>query len=128
MAISQYMVIGMGHRKDSAVNCPYQLGNSVGGLWRRLRKAHGALTAPSNFSAIPLSVRHGFFSIATGVFIVVIVLGAIIIVCYILGWAVLRRLPPLDADPDAPPGYDDIDHPYHRVTFPERYDDFGSLR
>ncbi|QKZ04162.1 hypothetical protein [Pseudomonas eucalypticola] len=106
----------------------YRIGAFVGGLWVRSRKAQRALIYSSKFSDIPLPVRHGFLSIATGVFIVVIVLGAVFTVCIVLGLAVLRRLPSLDVGPDAPPGYDDIDHPYHRVTYPERYDDFGSLR
>ncbi|MNG23298.1 hypothetical protein D3C84_1078850 [compost metagenome] len=66
--------------------------------------------------------------ILLNVVIVLLIASVAFPVALLVGGMVALANLPVPEEDGSVPGIDDIDHPAHRTTYPERYDDYGSFR
>lgn len=119
--------VSMGRQAERAVSGFYGLGMRAGRIGRLIWKAERKMVSRAPFSYLSNAAQQAFMILLNVMIFLLIASVAFPVALLVGGMVVLANLPvPKEVGPV--PGIDDIDHPSHRTTYPERYDDYGSLR
>ncbi|WP_154910183.1 hypothetical protein [Pseudomonas fluorescens] len=119
--------VSMGRQAESAVSGFYGLGMRAGRIGRLIWKAERKMVSRAPFSYLSHAARQAFMILLNVVIVLLIASVAFPVALLVGGMVALANLPVPEEDGSVP-GIDDIDHPAHRTTYPERYDDYGSFR